>query len=84
MCNWVTMLYSGKSTEYYKPAIMEKVKIIKKSSRIKKKCFIFAFLNMKKGKKAYVFEVLTEARSFPWATVSKKAMQPQIRFYFFF
>ena len=24
MCNWVTLLYSGKLTEYCKPAIMEK------------------------------------------------------------
>ena len=23
MCNWVTMLYSRKLTEYYKPGIME-------------------------------------------------------------
>ena len=27
MCNWVTMLYSRKLTEYCKPAIMEKIKI---------------------------------------------------------
>ena len=26
MCNWVTMLYSGKLTEHCKPAIMEKNK----------------------------------------------------------
>ena len=26
MCNWVTMLYSGKLTEYCKPAILEKNK----------------------------------------------------------
>ena len=28
MCNWVTMLYSRKLTEHYKPAIMRKIKII--------------------------------------------------------
>ena len=28
MCNWVTMLYSRKLTEFCKPAIMEKIKII--------------------------------------------------------
>ena len=33
MCDWVTLLYSRKLTEHYKPAIMEKIKIIK----IKKK-----------------------------------------------
>ena len=30
MCNWVTVLYSKKLTEHYKPAIMEKIKIIAK------------------------------------------------------
>ena len=30
MCDWVTLLYSRKLTEYYKPAMMEKIKIIKK------------------------------------------------------
>ena len=30
MCNWVTLLYSRKLTEYCKPAIMEKIKIILK------------------------------------------------------
>ena len=30
MCNWVILLYSRKLTEHCKPAIMEKIKIIKK------------------------------------------------------
>ena len=34
MCNWVTLLYSRKLTDHYKPAIMEKIKII---TQIKKK-----------------------------------------------
>ena len=32
MCNWVTMLYSRKSTEQCKPAIVEKIKIVIKKS----------------------------------------------------
>ena len=28
MCNWVTLLYSRKLTEHYKPATIEKIKII--------------------------------------------------------
>ena len=28
MCDWVTLLYSRKLTEYYKSAVMEKIKII--------------------------------------------------------
>ena len=32
MCgDWVTLQYSRKLTEHYKPTIMEKIKIIKKS-----------------------------------------------------
>ena len=38
MCNWVTMLYSRKLTEHCKPAIMEKIKIIK---NFNKKQFVF-------------------------------------------
>jgi len=35
MCDWVTLLYGRKSTEYCKPTIMEKIKIIfKKISQI--------------------------------------------------
>ena len=34
MCDWVTLLYSRKLTEYYKPAIMEKIKIILKNKPI--------------------------------------------------
>ena len=30
MCDWVTLLYSRNLTEHCKPAIMEKLKIIKK------------------------------------------------------
>ena len=30
MCDWVSLLYSRKLTEHCKPAIMEKIKIIKK------------------------------------------------------
>ena len=30
VCDWVTLLYNGKSTENCKPAIMEKTKIIEK------------------------------------------------------
>ena len=39
MCDWVTLLYSRNLTEYCKPAIMEKIKIIKKINytSIKKK-----------------------------------------------
>ena len=50
------------------------------SSKFKKRCFIFALLGMKKGKKVYVFEVLIEARFIPWATASKKAMQFKLDF----
>ena len=32
MCNWVILLYSRKLTEHCKPAIMEKIKIIKKNA----------------------------------------------------
>ena len=28
MCDWVTLLYSRKLIEHYKPAIMEEIKII--------------------------------------------------------
>ena len=31
MCDWVTLLYSGKLTGCCQPAIMEKIKIIKKT-----------------------------------------------------
>ena len=47
MCDWVTLLYSRKLTEYGKPAIMKKklnkndYKNLKKSSKIKE-CQIFA------------------------------------------
>ena len=34
MCDWVTLLYRRKLTEHYKPAIVEKIKII---IRLKKK-----------------------------------------------
>ena len=50
------------------------------SSKFKKRCFIFALLDMKKGKKVYVFEVLIEARFIPWATASKKSHAIQVRF----
>ena len=30
VCDWVTLLYSKKLTEHYKPTIMEKMKIILK------------------------------------------------------
>ena len=35
MCDWVTLLYCRKLTDYCKPAIMEKIKIIKKKKRKK-------------------------------------------------
>ena len=35
MCDWVTLLYSRKLTENCKPAIMEKIKIIKKIIKLK-------------------------------------------------
>ena len=34
MCNWVTLLCSRKLTQHYKPAIMEKIKIIMKEKKI--------------------------------------------------
>ena len=34
MCNWVTLLYSRKLTEHCKPAMMEKIEIIKKRRKI--------------------------------------------------
>ena len=38
MCDWVTLLYSGKLTEHCKPAKMEKIKsIIKKKKKEKSK-----------------------------------------------
>ena len=30
VCNWVTLLYSRKVTEHFKPTVMEKIKIILK------------------------------------------------------
>ena len=33
MCDWVTLPYSRKLTEHCKPAIMEKIKIIKRKKR---------------------------------------------------
>ena len=33
MCDWVSLLYSRKFREYCKPAIMEKIKIIKKKNK---------------------------------------------------
>ena len=36
MCDWVTLLYSSKWTEHCKPAIMEKIKIIKQNKQKKK------------------------------------------------
>ena len=33
MCGWVNLLYSRKLTEFCKPTIMEKMKIIKKKKR---------------------------------------------------
>ena len=33
VCDWVTLLYSRKLTEHYKPAIMEKIKIIIKKKQ---------------------------------------------------
>ena len=40
MCNQVTLLYSRKLTEYCKPGIMEKIKIIinKKGNNVRDKC----------------------------------------------
>ena len=34
MCDWVTLLYRRKLTEHCKPAIMEKIQIIKKKKKI--------------------------------------------------
>ena len=34
MCDWVTLLYSKKLTEYCKPTIMEKIKIITKRKNV--------------------------------------------------
>ena len=34
MCDWVTLLDGGKSTEHCKPAVMEKIKILKKERRL--------------------------------------------------
>ena len=33
VCRWVTLLYSRKLTGHYKPAIMKKIKIIKKKKK---------------------------------------------------
>ena len=33
MCDWVTLLYSRKWTEQCKPAMIEKIKIIKKEKK---------------------------------------------------
>ena len=33
MCDWITLLYSRKLTGQYKPAIMEKIKIIIKKKK---------------------------------------------------
>ena len=48
MCNWVTLLYSRELTEHYKPAIMEKIKIIineKKGIQIGKEVKIPKFIH---------------------------------------
>ena len=47
MCNWLTMLYSRKLTEHYKPAMMEKIKILKKEKKRKK----YSMLEKRKSKK---------------------------------
>ena len=38
MCDWVTLLYSKKLTEHCKPPIMEKIEVIFKKPKKKKKC----------------------------------------------
>ena len=41
MCGWVTLLYSRKLTEHWKPTTMEKIKIItdlKKKDTVKDRC----------------------------------------------
>ena len=37
MCDWVTLLYSRKLTEHYKPGIMEKIRAIIKFKKKKRK-----------------------------------------------
>ena len=52
MCNWVTMLYTGKLTEHCKPAIMEKNKnhYIKNKEKETVKCHKFHMVQPKINK----------------------------------
>ena len=34
MCDWVSLLYGRKLIEHCKPAIMEKIKIVKKEGKV--------------------------------------------------
>ena len=46
ICDWVTLLYSRKLTEHCKPAIMEKIKIIKKKREIFQTFKKFQYVNV--------------------------------------
>ena len=48
MCGWVNLLYSRKLSEHCKPAIMEKIKIIKLQKKKKKEKL---FMKLKKKKR---------------------------------
>ena len=47
MCNWVTMLYSGKLTQHCKSAIMEKIKIIIKKKKKLEENIVKTFSDIK-------------------------------------
>ena len=55
-CNWVTLLYSRKLTEHYKPSIVEKIKIIMKIQK-KNFCQIVPLKDWKIKNKA-IFKIL--------------------------
>ena len=39
MCDWVSLLYSRKLTEHCKPALIEKIKIIKKNKKLEEEVY---------------------------------------------
>ena len=58
MCEWFTLLYSRKLMEHCKPAIMEKIKIIKIKTNEQKPNHLHSFsqavgMNFQKGERSF-------------------------------
>ena len=67
MCNWVTLLYSRKLTEYCKPAVIEEIKIIikKKRKRVNRMLTIMQGVKKKsQGRKFLSFHLVQVSKSF--------------------